>query len=72
MKAISRFAFSTTVNGRSRLMRAIVNTGENLKRGHRPAEVLQVGSVEVPTVKENEVLIKVHATAVNRADILQR
>ncbi|XP_070568577.1 quinone oxidoreductase PIG3-like [Ptychodera flava] len=33
---------------------------------------LYVGSVPVPTLKEKELLIKVYATAINRADTLQR
>ena len=35
-------------------------------------EVLQLQEVEDPQLKDDEVLIKVHATALNRADILQR
>ncbi|XP_048229975.1 quinone oxidoreductase PIG3 isoform X2 [Ricinus communis] len=35
-------------------------------------EVLQLQEVEDPQIKDDEVLIKVHATAVNRADTLQR
>ncbi|PQQ06080.1 quinone oxidoreductase PIG3-like isoform X3 [Prunus yedoensis var. nudiflora] len=35
-------------------------------------EVLQLHEVEDPELKDNEVLIKVEATALNRADILQR
>ncbi len=35
-------------------------------------EVLQVGQVEAPTPAEHEVLIDVHATSLNRADLLQR
>lgn len=35
-------------------------------------EVLQLREVEDPEVKEDEVLIRVHATALNRADTLQR
>jgi NADPH:quinone reductase-like Zn-dependent oxidoreductase len=55
-------------------MKAIVNTGEHLPSGQRPASVLQVGDVmkPVPCSQKGEVLIKVHATAVNRADIMQR
>jgi putative PIG3 family NAD(P)H quinone oxidoreductase len=35
-------------------------------------EVLQVGEAEVPTPAEQQIRVRVHATAVNRADILQR
>lgn len=35
-------------------------------------EVLQLQEVEDPQIKDDEVLIKVHATALNRADTLQR
>ena len=37
-----------------------------------PPSVLYVGEVDTPTVARNEVLIKVAATAINRADTLQR
>ena len=36
------------------------------------AEVLQLQEVEDPIIKDDEVLIKVEATALNRADTLQR
>ena len=35
-------------------------------------DVLQLGDAESPPVGENDLLIRVHATAVNRADLLQR
>ena len=35
-------------------------------------EVLQLQDVEDPQIKDDEVLIKVEATALNRADTLQR
>ena len=35
-------------------------------------ETLKVGKIDIPQPKENEVLIKIEATAVNRAEILQR
>lgn len=35
-------------------------------------EVLQLQEVQDPQIKDDEVLIKVHATALNRADTLQR
>jgi tumor protein p53-inducible protein 3 len=55
-------------------MKAIVNTGEDLPKGQRPPSVLKVGEVfrPFPSTQAGEVLIKVHATAVNRAEIMQR
>ncbi|XP_050226319.1 uncharacterized protein LOC126676205 [Mercurialis annua] len=47
-------------------MRAVVITTPGA------AEVLQLQEVEDPQFKDDEVLIKVHATAVNRADTIQR
>ena len=35
-------------------------------------EVMSVGEVEKPQPKENEVLIKVAATSINRPDLVQR
>src|SRR6185312_1948765 len=37
-----------------------------------PPEVLEIQDVPQPQPGPNEVLIRVHATAVNRADLLQR
>lgn len=36
------------------------------------ASVMKVDSVPIPTLKEDEVLVKVEATGLNRADVLQR
>lgn len=36
------------------------------------SESLHMGEVQIPVITENEVLIQVYASAVNRADILQR
>lgn len=33
---------------------------------------LYIGYVDTPPIKDNELLIKIHATAINRADLLQR
>ena len=58
----------------SMFMKAIVNTGEHLPKGMRPPFVLKVGDSfrPIPSSPLGEILIKVHATAVNRAEILQR
>lgn len=40
--------------------------------GHGGPEVLRYDDAPEPEVGENEVLVQVHATAVNRADVLQR
>ena len=36
------------------------------------ANQLYIGEVDTPTIPGNEVLVKIHATGINRADILQR
>lgn len=43
-----------------------------LMDGFGGVEVLKVGEVDRPVPKENEVLIKVHATSINRPDLVQR
>ena len=35
------------------------------------ADNLEIGSTEVPELRNKEILVKVYATAVNRADVLQ-
>jgi len=37
-----------------------------------PADVMQYGDAPDPTPKDGELLVRVHGTAINRADILQR
>eukprot|EP00958_Prasinococcus_capsulatus_P005483 scaffold527_cov368-Prasinococcus_capsulatus_cf.AAC.51 len=44
-----------------------------LPASHGPCpHLLRVGTMPVPTVQRGEVLLKVHATALNRLDVLQR
>lgn len=43
-----------------------------LMEGFGGVEVLKCGETEKPAPKENEVLIKVHATSINRPDLVQR
>jgi putative PIG3 family NAD(P)H quinone oxidoreductase len=43
-----------------------------LMDGFGGVDVLKVGEAARPTLRENEVLIKVHATSINRPDLVQR
>ena len=47
-------------------MKAIIRTGDG------GPEVLQLGEIPSPTPTETQVLVDVHATALNRADMIQR
>ena len=47
-------------------MKAIIRTGDG------GPEVLQLGEISSPTPTETQVLVDVHATALNRADMIQR
>ena len=40
--------------------------------GFGGVEVLKLGEVDKPSPKENEVLVRVHATSINRPDLVQR
>ncbi len=48
-----------------RMMKAIV------QRAPGGPETLEIGEVEIPIPKENEVLVKIIYTAVNRAETMQ-
>ena len=50
------------MGGYSSLMRAAVRTS------YGPPDVVRIAEVEKPAVKDNQVLIRVHATTVNRTD----
>ncbi|GJD12872.1 Quinone oxidoreductase PIG3 [Galdieria sulphuraria] len=56
------------------LMRALIpsHTDPNIARHVSPAEGLKLEEVDVPQVREDKVLVRVRAIAINRADILQR
>ncbi|GFO60302.1 NADPH:quinone oxidoreductase [Geomonas silvestris] len=43
-----------------------------LMEGFGGIEVLKCGEAETPVPKENEVLVRVHATSINRPDLVQR
>lgn len=43
-----------------------------LMNGHGDADVLHIGDTETPTAGPGDLLVRVHATALNRADLLQR
>lgn len=43
-----------------------------LLEGFGGLDVLKVGEMERPSPKENEVLVRVHATSINRPDLVQR
>jgi NADPH2:quinone reductase len=43
-----------------------------LMEGFGGVEVLKIGEVDRPVPKENEVLVRVHATSINRPDLVQR
>lgn len=43
-----------------------------LMEGFGGVEVLKIGEAQKPAPKENEVLVRVHATSINRPDLVQR
>jgi putative PIG3 family NAD(P)H quinone oxidoreductase len=50
----------------ARIMKAV------LMEGFGGVDVLKLGEVQKPSPKENEVLVRVHATSINRPDLVQR
>jgi putative PIG3 family NAD(P)H quinone oxidoreductase len=55
-----------TINKEAVTMKAV------LMEGFGGVEVLKLGEVQRPQPKENEVLVRVHATSINRPDLVQR
>src|SRR5512136_2633315 len=51
---------------RDRSMKAV------LMQGFGGVDVLKIGDIPIPKLKDNQVLVKVMATSINRPDLLQR